>query len=396
LQNLCLYFQLHQPYRIRRFRLSDIGKSLSCFDDTRNESFFKRIASKCYFPAAALLLRLLQESDGKLKLSFSMSGSWISQCREYEPTLLELFQELAAHDDVEILCETSHHTLSSLVDSELFVSEISSHRKTIRDVFGKDPKVFRNTELIYSDEIGKIVANEGFSGCLLEGWEHIMESGFNANHVFHHPNYAHLRLLPRCYRRSDDIAFRFSNRSWNEWPLTGEKFQKWIELENQRSSTFIGLFMDFETIGEHQWRETGIFDFWEYWLRLAWKSPEIQFHTPSEAIAQIPSIAPLSVDRPLSWADSERDVSAWLGNQNQSMALSAAYGSKLRFMELLEPTALEAWRRMLTSDHFYYMSTKCSSDGEVHGYFSPFSEPFEAYLEYRSALSELEKRLEQK
>jgi alpha-amylase len=376
--------------------LSDVGKGLSCFDDTRNESFFKRIASKCYFPALLLLQRLLSESDGKLKVSFSMSGTWISQCKQYEPALLDLFQQLAANDTVEILCETSHHTLSSLVDADLFLSEIRSHRKTICELFGKDPKVFRNTELIYSNEIGKIVSENGFQGCLIEGWEHFMDSGFNANHVFHHPNRSDFKLLPRCYRRSDDIAFRFSNRNWHEWPLTGEKFQKWIDQESQRGSTFIGLFMDFETIGEHQWRETGIFDFLEYWLRLAWKSPDTRFLTPSEAIANIPAAGPLSIRRPLSWADAERDVSAWLGNENQSLALSAVYASRLRSMEAKDHPATEAWLRMLTSDHFYYMSTKCSADGDVHGYFSPFSEPFEAYLEYRNVLSELEKRFEQK
>jgi alpha-amylase len=323
-----------------------------------------------------------------------MSGTWISQCKQYEPRLLDLFQELAADDGVEILCETSHHTLSSLVDADLFLSEISSHRNTIREIFGKEPKVFRNTELIYSNDIGRIVADNGFQGCLLEGWEHLMEFGFNANHLFSHPERNGFKLLPRCYRRSDDIAFRFSNRNWHEWPLTGEKFQGWIDLESQRGSTFIGLFMDFETIGEHQWRETGIFDFLEYWLRLAWSSPGIRFLTPSDSIAKIDPVAPLSIHRPLSWADAERDVSAWLGNENQAMALSAAYSSFLRSQGTEDPQAIEAWRRMLTSDHFYYMSTKCSSDGDVHGYFSPFSEPFEAYLEYRNVLSELEKRFE--
>jgi alpha-amylase len=395
--NLCLYFQLHQPYRIQQFRTSR-GTCLteSVFDDVRNESFFRRIAARCYYPAGMLLRRLLEESEGKLKVTFSMSGTWISQCQKYEPPLLELFQNIAANENVEVLCETSHHTLSSLFHSDQFLREIRRHRDTIREIFGKEPRFFRNTELIYSNSIGDLVANEGFSGCLVEGWEHLLETDFNPSHVFHHPRNPQFLLLPRCYRLSDDIAFRFCNRNWSEWPLTGEKFQNWVESEAHRGSSFVGLYMDFETMGEHQWRETGIFDFWEYWLRLAWNSSTVRFINPCDLLEHEVPRSPLNVPSPLSWADLERDVSAWLGNDYQVTAANEVYGFLSRNCNLHESRFYENYQRFLTSDHFYYMSTKCSSDGDVHGYFSPFSSPIEAYLEYRGAITRLENALSEK
>ncbi len=359
-------------------------------------------------------MRLLHESEGRFRVSLSLSGTWLSQCEQFEPKLLELYQQIISHPNTEILCETSHHTLSSLFDPIQFSKEISEHRKNILRIFGKNPKIFRNTELIYSNNIGSHLAQEGFTGCMMEGWEHLLESDFNANHIFTHPQHQNFFLLPRCYRRSDDIAFRFSNRNWSEWPLTGEKFQSWIESEKTRKSSFLGLFMDFETMGEHQGRDTGIFNFFEYWTRLAWTSSTVRFVTPSQAIQEITPVGPISTIHPISWADTERDVSAWLGNENQRTALYAAYelGKYLQYNPNQNPNQnsqhssqhqrypctqeQEFYQRILTSDHFYYMSTKCSADGEVHGYFSPFSEPLEAYLEYRNVLSEIERRLQNK
>jgi alpha-amylase len=340
-----------------------------------------------------MLRRLLVEMNGKFKVSFSFSGTWLSQCQQYDPALLELYHEIVSSPYVEVLCETSHHTLSSLVDLSQFKDEIRAHRHRVLQVFGKDAVVFRNTELIYSDAIGAVLEAEGFSGCLIEGWEHLLDSDFDMRHVFYHPELPSFKLLPRHYRRSDDIAFRFSNRHWSEWPLSGEKFQKWLQIAHEEGASFVGLFMDFETIGEHQWRETGIFEFVDYWLRLACADSTVAFVTPSEAISSLNSRGPVSAPYPVSWADRERDVSAWLGNSYQRQAISEVY-SLASLAEKAGSNGLnEHWRRLLSSDHFYYMSNKCSSDGEVHGYFSPFSQPIESYLEYRNALSDLKTRL---
>lgn len=385
-----LYFQLHQPYRLRHFRFCDIGRSRDFFDINANREIFLKVAERCYWPAGFLLEKLLHRIDSRFSVAFSISGTWLDQCAEWAPGLLELYQRIARLPNVELLGETCAHSLVAFFDPEEFALQVAEHSERIAAFCGVRPAIFRNTELAYSNEVGRMVAAAGFVGCMVEGWEHLLESDFNASRIFRHPFCESLKLLPRNYRRSDDIAFRFSNRSWKEWPLDPQKYVGWLEREVHRGSDFLGLYMDYETLGEHQSAETGIFEFLEQTIEAVASSAVLRFVTPSQAIKRNSQFRPLDVPVPLSWADTERDLSAWLGNSWQREACEAALALRDGVYELEDSEMLRSWRRLLTSDHFYYMSTKCSADGDVHGYFSPYASPHDAYLEYRNVLSAFE------
>ncbi len=390
---VCFYFQVHQPFRIKRLRFEEVGKRRPYFDDEKNALILDKVGRKSYLKTNTVLLELIQKHAGRFKVSFSISGVALDQMRLYDPTLLKSFQDLVATGCVELLSETYYHSLAALYDVEEFKEQVAAHQKLIKNLFGVEPKIFRNTELIYNDTIGRQVAELGFTGILAEGADDVL-AWRSPNFVYHHPN-APLKILTKNYRLSDDIAFRFSNRGWNEFPLTTEKFSKWVHAVSGLGDT-VNLFMDYETFGEHQWEETGIFEFLKALPDAILRHPHWCFMTPSEVIANFPAVAPLAFTRDVSWADVERDTSAWNGNEMQRSALATIYALGKQVKSRNNAAVLKTWRRLLTSDHFYYMCTKFFSDGDVHAYFSPFKSPYEAFLSYMAIIEDFSMLLDQK
>jgi alpha-amylase len=387
---LCFYFQVHQPYRLRQVRVDEQASSDSLFSDEKNRSVFHKVAEKCYWPMGKLLEHLLLKYPNDFRVSFSFSGTFLSQCKEYDPHLYALYSYLGQLSNSHIICETSHHSLAALRSPAEFASQVSEHLTTLKSMFGKTPRVFRNTELIYSDAIGSLVEDMGFEGCLLEGWDPWLPHGWNAHHLFRHPSRSRLKLLPKSYKLSDDMAFRFSDRNWPSWPLTAERYVTWLESLLDGQHEFVGLFMDYETFGEHQWADSGIFHFFEDLVHRVVAHPQLNFVGVNEAL-QFDARSPMTVPVPTSWADTERDLSAWLSNPLQEEALDKVMALEPLVSSLNSPALKEQWRRLQTSDHFYYMCIKYSHDGDVHKYFSPYDSPYDAYLDHRSAVEAFER-----
>ena len=386
MKTVCLYFQVHQPWRLKKYRFFNMGKDHNYLDDLLNRSIMQKVARQCYLPMNALLLKLIRENKGKFRCSFSITGIAIEQFRTYAPEVLESFKELAATGCVEFLAETYSHSLASLASKEDFTEQVKLHTALIKKEFGVKPTAFRNTELIYSDDIGAAVAEMGFRTMLAEGAKHVL--GWKSpNYVYANAVNQKLRLLLRNYKLSDDIAFRFSNRSWNEWPLTADKYVKWL-ASDETPGEVINLFMDYETFGEHQWESTGIFAFMEALPEVMLRTPGFAFITPSEAAARFEPVASLDVPHFMSWADAERDLTAWLGNDMQNDAIESVYRLEKAVKVTGDPGVLRTWRRLQTSDHFYYMSTKWFSDGDVHSYFNPYGTPYDAYINYMNVLAD--------
>ena len=384
MKTICLYFQVHQPLRLKKYRFFNMGKDHNYLDDLTNQSILQKVSRLCYLPMNALLLKLIKENKGAFKVSFSITGTAIDQFREYAPEVLESFKELAATGCVEFLAETYSHSLSSLADKDEFEREVKAHTALMKKEFGCKPKAFRNTELIYSDQIGQMVAEMGFKTMLAEGAKHVL--GWKSpNYVYANALDQKLRLLLRNYKLSDDIAFRFSNKGWNEYPLTSEKYVEWLKSE---TGEVINLFMDYETFGEHQWAETGIFDFMRALPKAALSTGELEFGTVSETSAKYQPVAVLYCPHAMSWADEERDVTAWLGNELQNEAFSKLYAQKDKVRALKNPDFDHVWNILQTSDHFYYMATKWFSDGDVHSYFNPYDSAYEAFINYMNVLSD--------
>ncbi|MEY3901317.1 MAG: hypothetical protein RL189_623 [Pseudomonadota bacterium] len=390
---LSFYFQVHQPYRLRPVRLDENGEGPSLFSDEKNRSVFHKVAQKCYWPMGKLLEHLLLKYPHDFKVSFSFSGTFLSQCAEYDRDLLELYKFISRLPNAHIICETSHHSLAALRSTSEFTNQVREQLATIKQLFGKTPRVFRNTELIYSDTIGTMVSDLGFEGCLLEGWDPWLPQGWNAHHVFHHPTRHGLRLLPKSYKLSDDMAFRFSDRNWSDWPLTAERYVNWLESLLDGQHEFVGLFMDYETFGEHQWADSGIFYFFEDLIHRVVSHPRLNFIGVEDALHIHPR-STMSVPVPTSWADTERDLSAWLSNPLQEEALERVMSLESKVLGLNQPDITEQWRKLQTSDHFYYMCIKYSHDGDVHKYFSPYDSPYDAYLDHRSAVEAFERLCE--
>jgi alpha-amylase len=386
MKTICLYFQVHQPMRLRKYRFFDMGKSHNYLDDAANRSIMQKVARRCYLPMNALLLKLINEHKGAFKVTFSISGPAVEQFRTYSPEVLDSFQKLAATGEVEFLAETWAHSLASLTDIDEFRSQVKEHIKMVQSEFGQTPKAFRNTELIYSDAIGAEVAAMGFKTMLAEGAKHIL--GWKSpNYVYASALDQKLRLLLRNYKLSDDIAFRFSNREWDAWPLTAEKYVDW--LQNDTVGEVVNLFMDYETFGEHQWADSGIFDFMARLPKVALgKKYDLEFATVSETAAKYQPVAVLHSPHAMSWADEERDVTAWLGNELQDEAFSKLYALRNKVREVANPDYDFVWNFMQNSDHFYYMATKWLSDGDVHTYFNPYGSPYEAFINYMNVLSD--------
>lgn len=383
-KSICLYFQVHQPTRLRLYRFFDIGKDSHYYDDFANRTILKRIAQKCYLPMNELLLEQIKEQKGKFKVAFSISGTALEQFDRYAPEVIDSFRALADTGCVEFLCETYYHSLAALGSESEFEHQVLKHKAAIEHYFGVTPKAFRNTELIYSDQIGAKVRDLGFKTMLTEGARHIM-GWKNPNFIYSCDFRDDLNLLLRNYGLSDDIAFRFSDKGWSGWPLTSEKFVDWV---NAAEGDILNLFMDYETFGEHQSADCGIFDFMKALPKTAIKDGGFQFVTPSEAAKKLKPVAELSVPQPISWADEERDLSAWLGNELQQDAFNKLYGLEEKLSILQDPILWADYGHLQESDHLYYMCTKFFSDGEIHKRFNPYDTPYEAFINYMNVLSD--------
>ena len=384
-----LYFQVHQPWRLKVYRFFNIGKDHNYLDDFTNRAIMHKVARQCYLPMNALLLKLIKENKGAFKCSFSITGSAVEQFRAYCPEVLDSFRALAETGCVEFLAETYSHSLASLSSKEDFVEQVKLHTKMIKDEFGKKPVAFRNTELIYSDQIGEMVSALGFKTILAEGAKHIM--GWKSpNYIYTNAIDNRLKVLLRNYKLSDDIGFRFSNQGWDQYPLTAEKYAQWVAED---AGEVVNIFMDYETFGEHQKADTGIFDFMKA-LPKAILSHDLKFATVSETAKVSQPVGVLHCPHAMSWADEERDVTAWLGNELQNEAFAKLYGLKDKVKALKNADFEYVWNFMQTSDHFYYMATKWLSDGDVHSYFNPYGSSYEAFINYMNVLADFEIEVE--
>jgi alpha-amylase len=392
---VCFYFQVHQPYRVKRFRVFDIGQDHDYFVSPKesrlnNEAILQKVAGKSYIPTNRLMLELLA-AHPRLRLSYSLSGVLLEQLEEFSPEALKSFQELVSTGQVEILAETYYHSLSFIFSREEFIRQVKLHSRKVKSLFGLTPKVFRNTELIYNNDLGKVVSELGFKGILAEGADHIL--GWRSPNYLYSPPDSQIKLLLKNYRMSDDIAFRFSNPSWSDFPLMAPKFASWISALNG-SADVINLFMDYETFGEHQWVDTGIFDFLRHLPGEILKHPDNYFVTPSESVKKFPVRAAIDVPHFVSWADIERDISAWLGNPMQDDASARIYELESAVLATKNQKLISDWRKLLTSDHFYYMCTKWFADGDVHKYFNPYESPYESFIAYMNVLQDLKLRID--
>ncbi len=391
MKTICFYFQIHQPFRLKRYRFFDIGNDHYYYDDFSNDDIITRIAHRSYLPANETLMEMIKNSNGKFKVAFSISGVALEQLEQYVPEFIDSMKELAKTGCVEFLSETYAHSLASLRDPEEFEAQVREHDAKIEALFGQRPKVFRNTELIFSDEIAGMVAGMGFKGVITEGAKHLL--GWKSpNYVYSSAAAPKLKMLLKNYKMSDDIAFRFSNYSWAEYPLTADKFIDWIN-NYPAEEQIVNLFMNYETLGELQPRESGIFEFMKALPRFA-AEKGVGFCTPSEAISKLKSVGTLSVPYPMSWTDEARDVSAWLGNTLQNEAFDKLYSVAERVRLCDDRRLKQDWNYLQTSDHFFYMCTKHLSDGEVHSHYSPYETPYQAFTNYMNVLSDFIVRVE--
>ena len=389
--SVCFYFQVHQPFRLRAYSVHD--RQPPYFDDAENRRICERVADKCYRPATSLMLELVKQYAGAFRVSYSISGVALDQFALWTPDVIELFQELSATGACEFIAETSHHSLSFLSSRAEFDAQVEAHGRRMQELFGQQPRVFRNTELTYANDVAEHIASLGrYDAVICEGLDRVL--GYRSpNYVYVPPGRDDVRLLLKNYRLSDDIAFRFSNRGWEGWPLLAETFASWVDAING-DGHLCNLFMDYETIGEHQWAETGIFDFFR---ALPEKLLNVRpghngFVTVSEALRIADPVGEYDVPEMSSWADTERDLSAWLSNPMQHEACRVLYELEAPIKALGDPDLLEDWRRLTTSDHLYYMCTKFWADGDVHKYFSPYESPYEAYVTFMNVLDDVRRR----
>lgn len=390
--HLCFYFQVHQPKRLRRYTVFDIGQSHFYEDDDSNRAIMQKVANKCYLPANRAMLQLIKKYEGQFKISYSITGMAIEQFKRFSPETLDSFKQLADTGSVEFINETYYHSLCFLFSKEEFASQLQIHRDMVRKEFGQTPVTVRNTELIYNNDVAALVEGLGYRVILAEGAERIL--GWRSpNYVYQPQSCQKIYLLLRNYKLSDDIAFRFSNRGWTEFPLTVEKYTNWI-ASHAGSGDIINFFMDYETFGEHQWEDTGIFTFLNALPGEILSRPDFCFITPSEVPSRLSPVAKLDVPEFVSWADMERDLTAWKGNAMQDDALENLYSLGEAVYRKGDPDLLSEWRTLQTSDYFYYMCTKWFSDGDVHKYFNPYKTPYEAYINFQNVLADFRLSLE--
>jgi len=393
---VCPYFHVHQPYRIKKYRVFDIGKDNQYFNDSsetdlNNRKIVEKVADKSYRPMNAVLLDLL-EKHPEFRFALSFSGTVLDQFEAYAPDVLESFQKLVATGRVEILADTYHHSLAFFYSVPEFERQVAQHAKRIHELFGQAPRVFRNTELSYRNDLAKWCEDNGYLGIMAEGWDPIL--GWRSpNHVYQPVGCDRIKVLLKNYKLSDDVAFRFGNKAWESHPLNAETYADWIHAHHGDGST-INLFMDYETFGEHQWEDTGIFNFIKALPEILLRHPDTAFKTPTETIQSYDSVGEIDVPDILTWADTDRDLTAWVGNDIQKDAIAAIYAVEEDVMATEDTEIIEIWRKLQTSDHYYYMCTKWSDDGDVHAYFSPYESPYDAYVAFMNALSDLQLRIQ--
>lgn len=394
---IALYLHVHQPFRIRHYTVFDSGVKHDYFDapfddQTSNERIAKKVAEKSYLPTNARLLQLLRDNP-EFKLSLSITGTVIEQLEKWAPEALQSFQALTDTGRVEIVGETYHHSLAFFYSREEFETQVRMHAEKVHEVFGQTPKVFRNTELCYNNDVAYWADQAGYKAVLSEGWDPILH--WRSPNYVYRPSYTeNIKLLMKNYKLSDDIAFRFGDRSWSEWPLTADKFTGW--LGDEQKATNFDLFMDYETFGEHQWEATGIFDFLSHLPKEWLKNEHHTFMTVSEVADTFEPVDYVDVPNTITWADTERDLSAWLGNSMQTGSIQALYDLQASVLASEDSALINDWRRLTTSDHFYYMCTKWFNDGDIHAYFSPYETPYEAYMNFMNAYHDLKFRLAEK
>lgn len=388
--NISLYFQVHQPYRVRRFTVFDISKSNSYFDEQKNFEVLDKVAKKCYIPTTKMLIDLLKKYPD-FKVAFSFSGVFLEQVKNYFPELLSLFKKICTSENVEVLDETYYHSLAFIHSIEEYKEQILLHRELINSLFSKIPTTFRNTELVYSNEIADFASKLGYDAILAEGADFILKNN-SPNKVYTNPSKT-ISVLLKNYRLSDDIAFRFSDKNWKEWPLNAEKYIEWIG-QSGFGSDIINLFMDYETFGEHQWEDTGIFKFFSKFIEYSNRYNH-RFFTPAETTKTFIPEKVYDVPFYLSWADTERDLSAWVGNTMQQNALTKIYEIENLVKKTKDKNLIETWRKLQTSDHFYYMCTKYFNDGDVHKYFSPYDTPYDAFVYFMNIFSDIKTRAQE-
>ncbi len=387
MSSVCFYFQVHQPWRLRRYSVFD--RDDRYFDEQRNGDICRKVAQRCYLPANRLMLELINRYQGRFRVAYSLTGLVVEQLERYAPEVIDSFRRLADTGAVELLAETYHHSLSFLYSREEFSEQVRLHQDMVERVFGQRPRVFRNTELIANNDLAFFIGGMGFDGLLCEGADHAL-AGRSPCLLYRTPGAERLTLLLKNYRLSDDIAFRFSNQAWPEWPLTADKYARWL---SEAQGDTINLFMDYETLGEHQWAETGVFDFLAHLPEAVFARGDLEFRTPSEVIATHPAVEVYDVPHMTSWADTERDLSAWLGNAMQSNALHELYRLEREIKARDDARILDDWRRLQASDHFYYMCVKYYADADVHKYFNPYESPYDSYINFMNVLDSLRRRL---
>lgn len=395
-RGITLYLHVHQPWRVRKYSIFDTAEHHDYFDekatdtDRNNEKVFRKVTEKSYKPMNALLEKLLHRHP-EFKVSLSITGTFIEQAEQWDPEVLESFRRLVATGQVEIVSETYYHSLAFFYSLPEFERQVRMHKEKIRDLFGVETQVFRNTELAYNDSLAKWADEYGFKGILAEGWDPILEWR-SPNHLYRPAGTHDIALLLKNYRLSDDLAFRFGNRAWESWPLTADTYSDWMHAATD-NAPLVNLFMDYETFGEHQWADTGIFDFFESFVGKWLENPENTFYTASEAIDANEPAGEISMPHTVTWADTERDLTAWLGNSMQHEALRHLYVLEDDILRSGDLALIADWRKLQTSDHVYYMCTKWFTDGDVHAYFSPYESPYDAFLYFMNAVRDVRFRL---
>lgn len=395
-RGIVLYLHVHQPWRVREYSVFDTADHHDYFATTReqhrdNKEIFLKVADKSYRPMNTLLKQLLDRHD-EFKVSLSITGTFIDQAEAWAPDLLESFKELVATGRVEIVAETYYHSLAFFYSRTEFEHQVSLHHDKIQSLFGVSPKVFRNTELCYDNALAAWADKRGYKGILAEGWDPVL--GWRSpNYIYQPVETDRIKLLMKNYRLSDDIAFRFSNKAWESYPLHADTYDEWVNTALGDDGQTVNLFMDYETFGEHQWADTGIFSFFGEFVGRWLENPANTFYTTSEACDTFEAVDTIDCPDTITWADAERDLTAWLGNDMQKEAMRHLYDLETDILRTNDDALITDWRKLTTSDHAYYMCTKYFSDGDVHAYFSPYDSPYDAFLYFINALRDIRYRL---
>jgi len=391
--SVCLYFEVHQPVRLNHFSVFNIGDDgyhSQYFNRKLNEEIFTKVAKKCYLPTNNLLLELIRKTDGQFRVSFSLTGTFVEYCEKFMPEVIDSFKELFKTGAVDMIEETYYHSLSSLFDEmDEFEEQVKMHRYMIQRLFNYKPRVFRNTEAIYDNRIAKKVSDMGYKGIITEGTEKILQ--WRSPNYLYKPVNSDIKVLLRNYELSDDVGFRFSARGWPGYPLTADKYAHWMA---KAPGDLINLFMDYETFGEHQWTETGIFDFLKHLPDEVFKHEHMDFVTVGTAVERYNVVGDIDVPWAISWADEDRDVSTWLGNDMQVACFNELKNIGRKLKEKGDPSLINTWRRLQTSDHLYYCSTKGLADGDVHAYFSPYDGPYDGFINFMNILQDLKQKID--